>query len=126
MRWLNTMVAVALGGCATTTVPEVSAVTRMSYAAARGVGCDLTFVHAPVAEMSPLGRYDVLGYVTVRQRAAVDPYDEAAIQLVRPIACRLGGTAVSITISSTSYGEDGNATVSAYAVLRDKAARASP
>ena len=128
MRWPNTMiaVAVALAGCATTVVPEGRSVTRMQYASSRGAGCDLTFVHAPVAELSPLGRYDVLGYITIRELAAVDPYDEASIQLVRPLACKLGGTAVAMTLSSIGYSEDGNATVSAYAVLRDKVARASP
>lgn len=78
-------------------------------------------------DLSPMGKYDVLGYVFVRQLAAADPYAEENRRLERPRACELGGQAVSIAISATGFGSTGQASSTAYAVLREKnAAPAAP
>lgn len=122
---MKLFIAIALAGCVSTT-PEVGSVTRMTYAPPRDRTCDLQFVQPSMLELSPLGHYDVLGYVNIHQLAAADPYAEANRQLVRPRACELGGTAVSIMISATNTSSYGDASATVYAVLREKAAAPPP
>ena len=96
---------------------------RMMYAPPRDFPCPLTFVQADMMELSPMGRYDILGYVMVTQLAVPDPYAEENRRLVRPRACELGGDKVALMISSaatTQFGQHSGTT--AFAVLRDKVA----
>ena len=107
----------AVFGCA----PELANVTRMMAAPPREAGCALEFVQASIMDLSPMGKYDILGYVTVSQLAAADPYAEENRKIVRPKACELGGKSVSIMLSSTSTGAFGaQASGTVYAVLREK------
>jgi hypothetical protein len=115
------MVLAVAAGCASQE-PELASITRMMPAPARELSCALQFVQASIFDLSPLGKYDILGYVTVQQLAVADPFAEENRRIVRPKACELGGQFVALMLSSTSMGIDSDASVTAYAVLREKSA----
>ncbi len=75
-----------------------------------------------------MGKYDILGYVTVQQLAVADPYAEENRRLVRPQACALGGHSVALMMSSANLSPGGIGTASStlYAVLRDKGPQSPP
>lgn len=94
----------------------------MMPAEARPANCELQFVQASMMDLSPMGKYDILGYVNVSELAVPDPLAEENRREVRPRACELGGSYVAIMISATNlnpYGI-GKAGGTVYAVLRDK------
>ncbi len=119
-------IAALLIGCAEQQTPELANVTRMMAAPPREAGCALEFVQASIMDLSPMGKYDVLGYVTVQQLAVADPFAEENRRIVRPRACELGGKAVAIMMSSASMGQLANASATVYAVLREKSATPLP
>ena len=102
--------------------PEATGVSRMMVAPPRPPTCELQFVQASMMDLSPMGKYDILGYVNVAQLSVPDPMAEENRRQVRPRACELGGSYVSIMTSGTNlnpYGI-GQAGATVYAVLRDK------
>jgi hypothetical protein len=113
------LAALALAGCASQ--PQLTSITRMMYAPPREFPCQLLFVQADMMELSPMGKYDILGYVMLTQLAVADPYAEENRRLVRPRACELGGDKVALMMSSATTTPFGQGSGTVYAVLRDKA-----
>jgi hypothetical protein len=116
------LLALALAGCAGSKPIYVTA-TVMMRANAREPGCALQFVEASIMDMSPMGKYDVLGYVQMSHLQIVDPLDESNRVAARPKACAMGGQYISLPLANTTQthfvGNHENSTV-IYAVLRDK------
>ncbi len=102
--------------------PEAIGVSRMMMAPPRPPTCELQVVQASMMELSPMGKYDILGYVNVAQLSVPDPLAEANRAQVRPKACELGGTYIAIMTSATNLNPwgIGKAGATVYAVLRDK------
>jgi hypothetical protein len=95
---------------------------RVSFAPARPAGCELQLVHTDITQVEFNRRWDLLGYVTIVNNGVVDPAAPENREVVRPRACAMGGTAVSVamnTLSQNTFGARGGGVV--YMVLRPKA-----
>jgi hypothetical protein len=103
---------IALAACAD--VPRVSD-TQLIYAPSRGALCPLQFLHGNTG-----AGWQVLGYVTLYDRALQDPATRENLELIRPRACELGGTAVAVESSYVHTSPDGDQYGSAidYVVVR--------
>ena len=107
---------VALAAC----TPNITE-TRMTFAPARPVDCDLQLVQVDVTAFDFNHRWDLLGYVSLVNNGVLDPAAPSNRALVRPRACTMGGTAVAVAMNSTSqnvFGARGSGLV--YMVLRPK------
>src|SRR5580698_2181496 len=64
--------------------------------------CPMQFVAVGAAEMMPKadfgpgGKYEMVGAITVEAPAGTDPMNPELRDQVRPEACKLGGTAISL------------------------------
>jgi hypothetical protein len=102
---------------------EMVSVSRMKMAPPREPHCPLKLVETDMTDLSPLGtRWDLLGIVSIGANHGVDPVSEKAREMIRPKACELGGTAVSLVQSVSSRASIGMGTSGAvqFAVLRSK------
>ncbi len=60
------MLCLSLGACAGMSGPHVAEM-RMAFYPPRPAGCALEFVSATMAQMSPLGPYQVVGHLIIQQ-----------------------------------------------------------
>ena len=94
---------------------------RMIHAAPRDEGCKLEMVEADITAMTFNQQWEVLGYVTFMDRGSQDPFSEENKALVRPRACAMGGTSVSIAMNATGTGAmNQQASGITYMVMRPK------
>ena len=101
--------------------------TRMIHAPPREADCKLEMVQVDITAVEFNQKWEVLGYVTMVDRGAQDPFSEENKALVRPRACAMGGTSVAIAINSTStnaFNQQGSGL--AYMVLRPKSWEQKP
>jgi hypothetical protein len=103
-------VVLALVGCASVSVDE----TRMVAAPSRPPDCALEYVNDTTTSPAFMQRWQLLGYVAVRAGQA-DPLAQATRDMVRPHACAMGGTSVTMMLNSKDL-LGGNHLV--FAVLR--------
>lgn len=101
--------------------------TRMIQAPARAPDCALELVQVDITSVEFNRTWDVLGYVSMTDRGAQDPMAEENRALVRPRACKMGGSVVAVVANATNTNRFGNsASGLMYMVLRPKSAPAAP
>jgi hypothetical protein len=82
--------------------------TQMKILAPLPPNCPMQMVSVGPAEMMPNadfgpgGRYEMVGAITVEAPAGTDPMSPELRDQVRPEACKLGGTAVSLMVNATT------------------------
>lgn len=95
---------------------------RMIHAPPREANCKLDMVQVDITAVNFNQQWEVLGYVTMLDRGAQDPFSEDNKRLVRPRACAMGGTSVAIAMNATNtnqFNQQGSGI--SYMVLRPKA-----
>lgn len=100
--------------------------TRMIQAPSREPSCALKFVQVNATSMAFNQTWDLLGYVAFSDSGTQDPMAEENRKLVRPRACKMGGTAIAVSMNATStgaMGQQGSALL--YMVLRPKSRQAA-
>jgi hypothetical protein len=110
------VVSAALAACG----PDIME-TRMTFAPARATNCDLQLVQVDATAMDFNHRWDLLGYVALKNNGLLDPASPESRALVRPRACAMGGMAVAVAMNATAqnvFGARGSVLV--YMVLRPK------
>lgn len=122
---------VLLASCllAVSCAAEMVRVNQMKMAPAREPDCKLELVEADMMELSPMGtKWDFLGTVSIGANDRVDPMSEATRAMIRPKACKMGGTAVALMQSSaaTTNLSPGTSSGVTFAVLRPKQAPDAP
>ena len=102
--------------------------SRLAFVPSRGDTCELDFVQATGADMSPGGKWRVIGYITIGGLGKTDPFAPENRNIVRPRACRMGATSVAIAVTSTTETMINSGSTVAYAALRpaDEPAAAAP
>jgi hypothetical protein len=104
--------------------------TQMIPAPARAADCQLEMQQVDPTSISFNSTWDVLGYVTLLDSKAQDPMDAQNRELVRPRACRMGGTVVAVAMNATNQVATGlgprTGSGLTYMVLRPKSAPAAP
>ncbi|MBA3818020.1 MAG: hypothetical protein H0X17_03965 [Deltaproteobacteria bacterium] len=115
--------ATAVTACGKAMIGE----TQLIHAPARSADCQLALVQADITAYSFNQTWEVLGYVTLSDYEAQDPAAAENRALVRPRACRMGGTSIAVTANATTrdaLGRTGSGV--SYMVLRPKTAAAAP
>lgn len=118
----TTLLFLFITGCSTTRVSD----SRVLFLEAREPNCALDFRQLDIQELSPMGEWDVVGYVTISEAGDARPGSEEHRKIVRPRACAMGGTAIAIMQSTTSSAPAALQTSSGiiYAVIRPKTTEA--
>jgi len=112
--------ALSLGASACGPKMGISEV-RMIHAPPREDGCKLEMVQVDVTNVKFNEQWEVLGYVTMFDRGTQDPFSEENKRLVRPRACAMGGTSVSIAANAmNSDALNRERSGISYMVLRPK------
>lgn len=113
--------ALLLAGCA----PETVNVAQMIVAPPRPDDCRLELTGGAPTEMS---NWDLLGMVTLTRgnTSGLDPSSEDVRSLIRPKACRLGGTSVALMTNAQAHVRGGAQGIVTFMVLRPKQAPAAP
>jgi len=91
---------------------------RLASYPPRSDNCELDFVDATRAEMSPGGKWRVVGFVSVDGLGKVDPFSAQNKELVRPRICRLGGVAVARAADGMDGAPATTPSAITYAALR--------
>jgi len=100
--------------------------TRMIAAAPRPSNCALAFVSVDMSTPSATA-WETLGWIQFSDVGVQDPMAEENRALVRPRACAMGGTAVTLGASSVGQGvRPGETSSIVYAVLRPVGAAPAP
>jgi hypothetical protein len=114
MKWFGLMAALAL---ITACGPTFSQARLASYPP-RSDNCELDFVDATRADMSPGGKWRVIGYVSIEGLGKVDPMSPQNKELVRPRICQLGGVAVAVAPAGMEGTPTTSGSAITYAALR--------
>ncbi len=115
---LFVLAACLLGGCFSAhSISE----SRMIYVPPKPADCQLEFLQVPMEEMTPLGRFHILGHVSIADFGELDPFSPENKRVVQERACRMGGEAVTVVMaaSTATYGGLGSRIL--YGVLKKKA-----
>jgi hypothetical protein len=106
------LAVIVLAGCGEA---QLISHTQLVYAPARAPTCSLELLQGGTG-----ATWQLLGYVVLYDRALQDPTTHDNLALIRPRACELGGTAVSVATSYVHTDEDGDRYGSTieYLVLR--------
>jgi hypothetical protein len=117
---LGVLGAAALSVACGPTVSEA----RLIHAEPREPTCELDFLEVTPQDVSPEGKYELLGHVVLGQEGQRDPLDESYRAQVRPRACRMGGEAIAVlmTGSSEAWALSPGGTTIDYGVLRKRRA----
>ena len=107
-----TTLACALTACG----PSVSVMT-MKPMTARPADCPLEYVDVAFERITVDKEWTLVGYVTLSETGVQDPFAERYRAIVRPKACELGGTAVTMAMSTASQAAMGSGSGTVYAVL---------
>ena len=113
-------------GLATGCGPGISE-SRMVQAPARESNCALELVTVDITSMAFNQTWETLGFVTLSDTGVLDPTAEKNRALVRPRACAMGGTSITVAINATNtnqMGQQGSSLM--YMVLRPKSATPPP
>jgi len=114
MRGFGLVLAVALLGACGPTFSEA----RLASYPPRSDNCELDFVDATRAEMSPGGKWRVVGYVSVEGLGGVDAFSPRNRELIRPRICQLGGVAVARAAEGMAGAPATTGPAITYAALR--------
>ena len=107
-----TTLACALSACG----PSVS-ITRTKPMTARPADCPLEYVDVAFERITVDKEWTLVGYVTLSETGVQDPFAERYRAIVRPKACELGGTAVTMAMSTSNQATMGSGSGTIYAVL---------
>ena len=114
MRWFGLLFASALvAGCG----PTFSQARLASYPP-RSENCELDFIDATRADMSPGGKWRVVGYVSVEGLGKADPLSPQNRTLSRPRICQLGGVAAALAPDGMPGTPSTSGPAITYAALR--------
>lgn len=91
---------------------------RLASYPPRSDNCELDFVDATRADMSPGGKWRVVGYVSVEGLGKVDPLSPQNRSLLQPRICQLGGVAAALAPSGMPGAPSTAGTAITYAALR--------
>ncbi|HVY30947.1 MAG TPA: hypothetical protein VHB79_30515 [Polyangiaceae bacterium] len=95
--------------------------TRVQSYPSRREKCELEFIKLDMNDLSsPQGTWQVVGYVTVGDTGALDPFSEGNRAIVRPRACGMGGEGVAIMLNSSTTTALQTGSSISYAVLRHR------
>jgi hypothetical protein len=127
MRGVTKFVVLWAVGGAVACGPSISEM-RMRALPGREASCALQFVPMDRDLQSGTGRWEIVGYVTLSETGMADPFAPRYRDLVRPRACAMGGTAVTLFANATNSYAISSGSTTAYAVLteRNAAAPAGP
>lgn len=115
------LVALALNLGCSQSVSAVS-VTVMAVAPPRPNDCALQTRQIPVTSMDFHTKYQMLGAISLGERGMQNPFSERYLRVVRPRACRMGGTILTLILHSMSTSAMGSSSGTVYAVLRERPA----
>ena len=100
--------------------------SRLAFFPSRGDHCDLDFVQATGADMSPGGKWRVIGYVSIGGIGKTDPFAPKNRDIVRPRICGMGGTAVAVAVTGMTETAINSGSTVTYAALRPADEPAGP
>lgn len=103
--------------------PSISEM-RMMTLPAREATCALQFVPMDNDIQSGTGRWQIVGYVTLSETGMPDPFAPRYRDLVRPRACAMGGSAVTLFVNASNTAGISSGSTTAYAVLSERSAAA--
>jgi hypothetical protein len=103
-----------LCGCASAIVTNEE---RLVTVPARADGCAIEHVPDGTLSAAFYQRWETVGRIEVHALHGYDANAPASVELVRPSACALGGTAVAVDTEATEAAADGGA-IWTYLVVR--------
>jgi hypothetical protein len=119
MAGLLCLSSLAAAGCG----PAI-AEQRIGYSPPRPETCAVTVVNGamkdPMMWAAASGPYELLGTISLNESGTVDPFSDESLNIVRPRACRMGGDAISLMVSTQSTVGLASGTGTSYAVLRKR------
>jgi hypothetical protein len=97
---------------------------RLVYAQAKPRDCELKFLKLNVKDVSPEGRWELLGHVVLSQQGVRNPLDPKYRAEVRPRACAMGGEGVAVLMMGTAepWALSAGGTTIDYAIVRKRKA----
>jgi hypothetical protein len=119
LAFLTLASVVALLGCGPAIVEH-----RLGMYPPRDANCTIAVLNGAMQDPSmwaaPSSGYLLVGTIALGERGSVDPFSESHVEIIRPRACKMGGDAISLMMSSQSSAGFGTGTGTAYAVLKKR------
>jgi hypothetical protein len=114
MKWSGLFVVL---GLLTACGPTFSQARLASYPP-RSENCELDFIDASRADMSPGGKWRVVGYLSVEGADKANPLSPQNRALIHPRICQLGGVATAVAPDGMPGMPATSGPTLTYAVLR--------